>query len=98
MRPSTIRPVIAFPRRRSRKPALRIESLEPRDVPAALDLSNSILTLTAGAGINNNVSITISGGNFVFTETAETIDTVIAGATGSGTGNVTVPTAGVPPT
>src|SRR5262245_9971221 len=95
MRPSTIRPVIARCRRRSRKQALRIESLEPRDVPATLDLSSNVLTFTAGAGIDNSVSVTISGNDFVITETGETIDTTIPGSTGTGTGSVTVPTAGV---
>ena len=78
-------------RTRSRKPTLRIESLEPREVPASLDLSNNVLTFTATAGIDNNVSVTIAGGNFVFTDSAETVTTTIDGATGSGTNTVNVP-------
>jgi autotransporter-associated beta strand protein len=95
MRPSTLRPVIARSRRRSRKQVLRIESLEPREVPATLDLSSNVLTYTAGTGIDNTVSVTISGNNFLITESGETIDTTIPGSTGSGTGSVTVPMAGV---
>ena len=95
MRPSSHRIQFVSSRNRKWKPALRIEGLENREVPATLDLSNGVLTLTAGSGINNSTSVTISGGNFVITEAGETIDTSIAGATGSGTGTVNVPTAGV---
>src|SRR5262249_31447384 len=74
---------------------LRIDHLESREVPANLDLTGGTLTYTAGAGINNVVSVTISGSNFVIGDTAETITTSISGASGSGTNSVTVPTSGV---
>ena len=44
-----------------------------------------------GPGINNNVSVSISGNNFVFNDTAEAMYTNIPGATGSGTNTVYIP-------
>ena len=55
----------------------------------------NVVTYTAGPGINNNVSVTISGSNFVFNDTAEAMFTNISGATGNGTNTVDVPTSGV---
>ncbi|HZZ80061.1 MAG TPA: autotransporter-associated beta strand repeat-containing protein, partial [Gemmataceae bacterium] len=79
-------------RRRSYR--LGFEFLESRLAPATL-AGTTTLTYTAGSGINNNLSVTISGSNFVFTDSAETITTSISGATGSGTNTVNVPTASV---
>ncbi|MBO0698235.1 MAG: hypothetical protein J2P46_07565, partial [Zavarzinella sp.] len=99
MQQSWLRPRLpVLPSRRAAKPrarSLRIEGLESRVVPANLDLSSGTLAYAAGAGVNNNLSVTISGSNFVFTDTAETITTSIPGATGSGTNTVSVPTDGV---
>ena len=87
-----------FTRRPSRQypTALRMEALEVRDVPATISLASGTLSYTAGAGVNNNTSVTISGADFIITDSAEPIDASgVAGATGSGTNTVTVPTAGV---
>ena len=54
-----------------------------------------MITYTAGPGINNNVSVTISGSNFVFNDTAEAPYTSIAGESGSGSYTVDIPTSGV---
>src|SRR5262245_31221674 len=78
-----------------RKASLTVERLELRDLPATLTSAANLLTFDAGAGVNNSLAVTISGTDFVFTDTAETITTAIAGATGSGTNTVTVPVAGV---
>src|SRR5262245_19140551 len=94
MRPSRLRPRI-LARRQTRQSALRSETLEPREVPAVLDLTNNVLTFPAHGGVNNNLSVAISGSNFVVTDTAETINTSISGATGSGTNSISVPTSGV---
>lgn len=75
--------------------ALRLEVLEDRDVPAVISLASGVLTYDAGSGVDNNISVAISGTDFVFTDTAEVITTGAAGATGSGTNSVSVPTAGV---
>src|SRR5262245_27627223 len=95
MRPHSLRPRFSNRRNRSRKPALRIDSLEAREVPATLELSNNVLTRTAGAVVNNSVSVTISGTDVVVADSSETIATSIAGATGSGSNSVTVPMSGV---
>ncbi len=71
-----------------------IESLESRLAPATIT-GTTALTYTAGTGINNNISVTIVTGNFVFTDTAETITTSVTGATGSGTNTVDIPTTGI---
>lgn len=78
-----------------RKSGLGLEVLEARDVPATITLNAGVLTYTAGTGVDNNISVTVSGSDFVFADTAETIDTSESGATGSGSNSVTVPTAGV---
>ncbi|WP_020473898.1 Ig-like domain-containing protein, partial [Zavarzinella formosa] len=74
---------------------LRIENLEAREVPADISFALGVLTFTAGTGINNNTSVTISGSNFVFNDTAETITSSATGASGSGTNTVTIPTTNV---
>ena len=87
----------AAKRRPFRKAArLYVEQLEARDVPATIT-GTTTLTYTAATGINNNLSVTISGANFVFNDPAETsgITTSITGSSGSGTTTVDVPTSGV---
>jgi hypothetical protein len=74
---------------------LLVERLEGRDLPATITLASGVLTYAAGAGVNNNLSVTVSGSNFVFNDVAETITTGVSGASGSGTNTVNVPTAGV---
>ncbi len=81
------------PKRRKRH--LHLEQLETREVPATITNVSNVLNYTAGASINNNLSVTISGSNFVFHDTAETITTSISGATGSGTNTVNVPTTSI---
>ncbi|MEI6234807.1 MAG: autotransporter-associated beta strand repeat-containing protein, partial [Planctomycetota bacterium] len=53
------------------------------------------VTYTAGAGINNSLTVSVSGANFVFADSAETITTSITGASGSGTNTVNIPFTGV---
>ncbi|MFO0796528.1 MAG: tandem-95 repeat protein [Gemmataceae bacterium] len=84
-----------FARPAARRAALRVEGLEGRDLPATLDLSGGTLTYAAAAGINNSLSVTVSGSNFVFADGGETITTTLAGATGSGSNTVSVPFASV---
>ena len=62
---------------------------------ASLDLNGSTISYTAGSGINNAVTVSVTGSSFVFNDTAETITTGIANATGSGSNSVSVPFAGV---
>ena len=69
---------------------------------AGKDLANiteaaNVVTYTAGPGINDNVSVTISGDGtyFIFNDTAEALYTTIAGESGSGTNTVDIPTTGV---
>ncbi|QEL17930.1 YDG domain-containing protein [Limnoglobus roseus] len=84
------------PLARKSLPQLRIENLEPRDVPAVIDLTGGVLTYTAGAGVNNSASVSISGGNFVVTDAGETIDpSGVSGATVNNPNSINVPTAGV---
>ena len=85
---------------RSRKPPARANTTAT--ATASKDLANiteasNVVTYTAGPGINNNVSVTISGdgSNFVFNDTAEALYTTIAGESGSGTNTVDIPTTGV---
>src|SRR5215212_443720 len=78
-----------------RSKGLGVELLEGRDLPSTITLTSGVLTYDAGSGINNNFSVTVSGTDFVFNDTAETITTSISGATGSGTNTVTVPFSGV---
>jgi hypothetical protein len=60
---------------------------------ATLNIAAGVLTYTAGAGVNNSLTISVVSAKYIFTESAETI-TLLAGATGagwtgSGTGTVT---------
>ncbi|MDY3555463.1 Ig-like domain-containing protein, partial [Gemmata sp. JC717] len=78
-----------------RASGLGVEVLEGRDVPATITLASGVLTYAAGSGVDNNISVTVSGSNFVFTDSAETIDTSVSGASGSGTNSVSIPTASI---
>jgi hypothetical protein len=88
MSPSSARP--------ARTARLQVEPLEDRWMPATLQIVNGLLTYTAGAGIANGLKIAISpnaltpAGNYVFTDTQETISA--PGLQGSGTHTVTFPT------
>src|SRR5262249_30639195 len=70
-----------------------LELLEDRAVPATIASAANVLTYAASVGVNNNLTVSISGSNLVFNDTAETITTGVAGATGSGTSTVTIPSA-----
>jgi len=77
---------------------LGVEYLEDRWVLSTLQLSGGVLTYTAGAGIANKLTVSISGATYTFTDTAEPITvTGISGATGSGTNTVTIPASQVQP-
>jgi Ca2+-binding RTX toxin-like protein len=101
----TLRRLFASPKsaRRTQRPAksrpLAVEYLEDRLVPTAtLQIINGVLTYTAGAGIANNLTVSLSGTNYKFVETAETIRvTGITGASGSGTNTVLIPANQVQP-
>jgi hypothetical protein len=66
---------------------------------ATLDVTGGSLTYTAGANVNNNLTISVSGSNYVFNDTAETIDLTpgaqVAECNGGGTNVITCPVAGV---
>ena len=86
-------------RKPARSIASRIEPLEARIAPATLDVVGGALTYTAGAGINNSVTLGISGANYSIGDSQETISlgsgAVTAGFTGGGTNTVLGPNAGV---
>jgi Ca2+-binding RTX toxin-like protein len=67
----------------------RIESLEPRAVPAALTIDAlGNLTYTAGSAIVNSTTVSVNGGSFVVNDNGETITVSGAGAAGwSGSGS-----------
>src|SRR5262245_34228458 len=80
------------------RPQLGVEALESRWVPSTLQVVDGVLTYTAGAGVANNLSVSLSGTTYTFRDTAETISVVgIPGSTGSGTNTVTLPAAAVQP-
>ena len=59
--------------RRSRpaqQPRLRlaIESLEGRTVPSTLQITNGLLTYTAGAGVSNRVTVAVTGNAYTITD------------------------------
>ena len=60
-------------------------------MPATLTSVAGVLTYAASGGVNNNVSVMISGGDFVLVDSAETITTNLSGETGSGSHAVSVP-------
>ena len=78
---------------------IRLEQLEDRLVPSTLDIAGGSLTYAATAGVDNNLTIGLTSGNFSFTDTGETIaltaGAVSAGWTGSGTNTVVGPAASV---
>src|SRR5262245_876747 len=82
------------PARPGRRPGL--DPLDDRAVPATLAVDvNGVLTYAAGAGVANNLTVSLSNGNYSFTDTAETItvSSIAAGGvtfTGSGTNTVTL--------
>ena len=74
----------------------RCETLEPRRLLASvIDLSSGALTVDEAASAANNYSIMLDAGDFLITDPGNPINTTIAGATGSGTDTVRIPTAGV---
>src|SRR4029077_4559095 len=80
----------------------RTEQLEDRTLLSTLNLTAApigVLSYSAGAGISNNLTVSVSGGNYTFTDTGETItlggNAIAAGWTGSGTNTVTGPTSSV---
>src|SRR5262249_20901901 len=80
------------------RPQLGVEVLEDRWVPSTLQVVNGVLNYTAGTGVANHLTVSLSGSTYTFTDSAETISVLgIAGATGSGTHTVSLPTTAVPP-
>jgi Ca2+-binding RTX toxin-like protein len=73
------------------RPHLTIEALENRWVPSTLQVVNGLLTYNASPGVANNLTIAISGANYVLTDTSEKISA--PGLAGSGTNTVIVPIA-----
>lgn len=77
----------------------RIEPLEIRIAPATLDVVAGSLTYTGGGIVANDLVLAVSGLNYTFTDTAETITltaaAITAGFTGGGTNTVTGPDAAV---
>ncbi len=76
-----------------------IEPLETRIAPATLDVVGGSLTYTGGGVAANDLVLAVSGVNYTFTDSAETITltaaAITAGFTGSGTNTVTGPDAAV---
>ncbi len=77
-----------------------IEPLEARIAPAAtISVALGALTYTGGLGANNALTLSISGANYVFNDTGETIDltaaAIAAGFTGGGTNTVQGPNTAV---
>ena len=70
---------------------LAVEHLESRVAPASLTSASGALVYAASSGVNNNVSVSISGGDFVLVDSAETITTSLSGEMGSGSHAVSVP-------
>lgn len=76
-----------------------IEILETRIAPATLNLVGSLLTYSGGSGINNVLTLDISGASYTLADTAEVITlnaaAINAGFSGSGTNNITGPVSAV---
>ena len=91
------RATVAQPGRKACRQVARlgVQELEARDVPATITSASNVLSYTAGAGVSNGLTVSVSGSNLTFTDTAEAITTGLSGATGSGTNTVTVPGSGV---
>src|SRR5262245_61229537 len=84
--------------KRRGRPHLQVEALEGRWVPSTLQVVDGLLTYTAGPGVANRLTVSLSGSTYTFKDTAETISVLgIPGATGSGTNSVSLPSAAVPP-
>lgn len=83
----------------SRTAKVRIETLEQRTMPATLVIDvGGNLVYTATAGKLNNVALVESGGNYVLSDSAETITVSGPGSTawsGSGSKSVTGPTSSI---
>ncbi len=81
------------------KSLTRIEILETRIAPATLNLAGGVLTYTAAAGFTNVLTLNVSGANYTFGDTGETITlntaATNAGFSGSGTNNISGPTSAV---
>ena len=67
--------------------------------PATLDVTGGVLTYTASAGAANGLTVSLSGANYTFNETGQTImltaNAIAAGFSGDGTNTVTGPDAAV---
>ncbi|OWK36436.1 putative autotransporter protein [Fimbriiglobus ruber] len=64
-------------------------------MPSTVTFASNILTYTAGSGVSNNVSVTLSGSNYVITDSAETISfdpSAFPNSTGSGSNTVDIAT------
>jgi Ca2+-binding RTX toxin-like protein len=72
---------------RGRRPI--VEALEDRLVLSTLQIVNGALTYTAGAGVANDLTVSLVGASYTFTDTAETI--TATNLAGNGTNTVTVP-------
>jgi trimeric autotransporter adhesin len=70
---------------------LALERMEARVAPASLTSASGALVYAASSGVNNNVSVSISGGDFVLVDSAETITTTLSGENGSGSHSVSIP-------
>ncbi len=92
--------------RPTKRPAARrlfVEQLEELNLLSTLDITGGSLSYAASAGINNALTITLTGGtpatNYTFKDTGEpitlTANAMAAGWTGSGTNTVTGPIASV---
>jgi hypothetical protein len=94
--------LFAFPLGKRRKPGTKpsrviptIDQLESRVALSTLTLANGVLTYIAGASVANNLTITVSGGNYTFSETGEAITQVPSGWTLVDKNTATGPVAGV---
>ncbi len=80
-------------------PASGIEILEARIAPATLDIVAGAVTYTAGGGVSNSLTLSISGANYSFNDASEpimlTANATAAGFTGSGTNTVLGPNTAV---
>ena len=68
-------------------------------LPTVLDVANGQVQYSSGAGINNNLTVNLTGGVYALTDSATTIGltagAIAAGWTGNGTHTVSGPSAGV---
>ncbi len=84
---------------RNRKPALELQLLECRTVPATLDVSSGIMSFAAGTGIDEALSVSLTKSTYTVTDSSETISlsqaALSAGWTGNGTNTVSGPSSGI---